>query len=811
MTTVEASLTADAVILKTQTGLGTSDAIFLAGLRVPTVRSAKTGIQSTNSTSWTITLPGSGDILDNGPGAIEAGDLILINIARDGNAGSDAISGYTKIFDAGNNILIRGLAFAKVATGSEDGTTVSYTCPSENGSWRVEVIKQWGGSITNHVAVSAAATQSNTAPDPNPVTVPGGGGYWSYIRACTSVDNAGGVSGYPSGYTIYQSSLAGPATLGSAGTTSIGASSVNPGAFAIGSAVASVSWAIAVRGPGPELSADSIVLKSTPGTRTADSIVKRSSGGLSFTAEAYAEGLTGERIRPLYADAVIFKTQTATPPANAVVHVQTLAVTARGTAANNSSSTTYAFSPGSNFAAGSLAVLAIAYDPYGGANSDQGCGITDSLGNTWSTRLVIDNSPGIVVGNGVIVRVFTTDQSAGTLTTGTTVTANFNGVLTIAKVVAFWQVASTAGGQPVYSSSGGATGLSASPSVTSSTITFGQVIIGVVGHEYGEVPATSDTDTLNGSWSTRQNNNVGATTNGMSLVTQYKIQNAPSSTQTYNPTYTTSSDWAAGWISISDTVAVSGSLSADAVIQRTASGSATANAISLATQTASLSADAIVRSTGTGSATADAVALATGLGSATADAVVFATVPGSGKADAWIVVAGGPVEQSATADAVLHRQQSSSFTADAVATKVTTLAATLDAILGRTSQQTTAADAILHKEHLPTSTADAVLVKRITASLAVDATIAIARSGSWTANAYKILRRTVGIAAGAFITLPPSSTHSRSGSQHWGNDLDTVIVLGMALGVYTPGMTVHEVLVAIDTRIAMLEATDTPS
>jgi hypothetical protein len=233
-------------------------------------------------------------------------------------------------------------------------------------------------------------------------------------------------------------------------------------------------------------------------------------------------------------------------------HAQALAAIWNGlwlfTRGTNASGLT--LNPTTNFSQDSLAVFIIAYGNYGSQGADQGCSVADTLGNTWTLRHVTVNDPNIVQGAGTVLRFFTTEQNVGLLTTGTTITATLgNG--SIGQVIGLWEVKSNIKRSPRYIGTGtGATSNSTTPSVTSSTITVDDAIVGAVAYPYGESYATLDTDSVNGNWSGALSAWGGSEANGQSLVSQFKIQINTDSTQTYNPTYTNAEDWAAGWIAI---------------------------------------------------------------------------------------------------------------------------------------------------------------------------------------------------------------------------------------------------------------------
>lgn len=233
-----------------------------------------------------------------------------------------------------------------------------------------------------------------------------------------------------------------------------------------------------------------------------------------------------------------------------------LASVARGTATSNSSGTNnLTLTPSGNFAKNSLAVLVVAYDNSGTNGADPfGTGsVTDSLGNTWVSRHATLNDPS-TASNGTCLRIFTSTIGVAPLTTGTTITFTTQTAVT-AKVCALWEITAAAGQKAVYLSQGtGATGASTAPSVTTGTIAIGDLTVGASANEYGtaQTLTTPDADSTNGTWSTNQYTEIGTTTSGQNVTTQTKVQTTANSTQTYNLTMGTSTDWAAGWISVDE-------------------------------------------------------------------------------------------------------------------------------------------------------------------------------------------------------------------------------------------------------------------
>lgn len=226
--------------------------------------------------------------------------------------------------------------------------------------------------------------------------------------------------------------------------------------------------------------------------------------------------------------------------------------TDRGTGTHKTSASSFTLNPGSNFTAGALAVLCIAADNSStGGSTNNISSVTDSLGNLWRARQLPIFDPGSA-SVGVQGGIFTTDQSAGTLQTGTTVTVSF-GAATVAKTWTLMEVTAAAGSQALVLTGANATGETSSlaPTVTTGTIEVGDMVIAMVAMEAGTTQTlTSDADTTNGTWSAAQYNEIGSTTSGSAIGSQRKVQTTTASTQTFNPTLGLPCDLICSWISV---------------------------------------------------------------------------------------------------------------------------------------------------------------------------------------------------------------------------------------------------------------------
>lgn len=226
-----------------------------------------------------------------------------------------------------------------------------------------------------------------------------------------------------------------------------------------------------------------------------------------------------------------------------------LDATDRGTGGNNTAASTIAISPDANFNAGSMAVLAIAYDNSGGGGTDTYSSITDNVGNTWTSRQNALRDPA-AASAGCVLRIFTCTPASALLSSDI-ITVTFSNNVT-AKCWTLSEVIPASGFSVEYLTGATASGSSTTPTITSGSITNGNLIFGAIAIENTSAITAEDSDTTNGSWVTQQTINAGTGTTGMQVASQYKIVTG-TGTQTYNLTISPSSDWAIGWIEVQET------------------------------------------------------------------------------------------------------------------------------------------------------------------------------------------------------------------------------------------------------------------
>ncbi len=225
--------------------------------------------------------------------------------------------------------------------------------------------------------------------------------------------------------------------------------------------------------------------------------------------------------------------------------------TDRGINEDINSGNTGVYSPDATIEVGSLAVFVLAYDNNGASGADPYTGISDTAGNTWTSRMNALYDPGAAAA-GVTLRIFTCLVSTP-ITTFINVTVTFNAAV-VAKVGAWHEVTGSVG-VPTYSTGAAGVGAAtATPTITTTSLTSGSMVIGA-GSSESLNTWVGDADTTNGTWSTQMAafGGTGTAVSSIALTTQRKVVTA-TATQTYNPTLT-AADRILGWISITEVAA----------------------------------------------------------------------------------------------------------------------------------------------------------------------------------------------------------------------------------------------------------------
>lgn len=213
-------------------------------MTAPNVRSVSSGTQSSDANEWVLTYPAT----------ISAGDLLLIELAADGQRNPGAAgAGFTTLATQKSGTAVTLWTATKVAAGTESGNfSMFLDAGNEQGNWKVTAYKDWFGTVAGGVeVVGTAATGTSTGPD-SPDFTPS----WDASTIDTTWislharDQNSTVTTYPSSYTLYQLGTAGGSAGAGIGTAAreLLAASENPGAWLNSASSAWVATTIAIRG-----------------------------------------------------------------------------------------------------------------------------------------------------------------------------------------------------------------------------------------------------------------------------------------------------------------------------------------------------------------------------------------------------------------------------------------------------------------------------------------------------------------------------------------------------------------------------------
>jgi len=163
--------------------------------RFPVVVGVQAGVQSSDSSTWTLTYPSP----------IQANDLLLLFAATDGNATSVSLpAGWTALgsgsgFGSDGNVSL--IYFYKIATGSESGNFTLTLGAIERGAWRIRRIAAatWHGTTPPERTSGGIVVGNSTTPNP-PQVIASWGSDDNLFFVLFGVDGNVTVSAYPINY-----------------------------------------------------------------------------------------------------------------------------------------------------------------------------------------------------------------------------------------------------------------------------------------------------------------------------------------------------------------------------------------------------------------------------------------------------------------------------------------------------------------------------------------------------------------------------------------------------------------------------------
>lgn len=325
--TISASLTADAVLKRTQPSSFTANAILKAGI-FPFVVDVSSGNDPTDQTSHDVTLPTS-----------QAGDIVLIFLA---NAPEDVSFNNTGWTGSGGGFPSSGgvaslRVWRRTMLGG-DASIVTFTT-----TLAVKIAYQAITIRDANLYYVSVGTALGASANPDPLNLAVGNDLYLWTVVAAYFDGTQTVSAYPSGYTGGRNDRANV-------SSGVGVASAyrwlvttdeNPGAFTISASEEWIARAFPFVGA-KRVSADAVLRKTRPFSFTADAVISAGATTIpgSFIADAVLKRTQSATFTAnadikrtisasFVADAVTKRTQTGTFTANAVIkRVQSTTFTA---------------------------------------------------------------------------------------------------------------------------------------------------------------------------------------------------------------------------------------------------------------------------------------------------------------------------------------------------------------------------------------------------------------------------------------------------------------------------------------------------
>lgn len=210
----------------------------------------------------------------------------------------------------------------------------------------------------------------------------------------------------------------------------------------------------------------------------------------------------------------------------------TLAVTAGGTGASNTSTATLAFNCGLTVAVGDLIVVIAGNDNAGSGGARSLTSITTGVGNTFTFQIDALRDPGAA--NAGAQLVIATSVATASMTSTDQITCNYSPNTTAKSAQAYKVTKDAANDWSIPLAGTTSTQANtANPTITTSAnVIVADMVVAGVGAE-STAAGTGDADTTNGTWSALVSTASGGT---MRTYSQYKVQTTADSTQAFTLT-----------------------------------------------------------------------------------------------------------------------------------------------------------------------------------------------------------------------------------------------------------------------------------
>lgn len=190
-----------------------------------------------------------------------SGELLILVFANDGLTVQTTPAGWTALDKKTQGNQVYGGIYAKLADGTEGGTTVDVvTASAEAGTGHIYRISTWGGDLATHVDISTVVQGTSNAPNPSTGTAGWGSEDNLFLAIICAGDDDETVSVFPTSYTNPIDGACGAGANNSGRASSarrlLAAASDDPSAFSLNGSENWLAWTVVVA---PVLSGTTVV------------------------------------------------------------------------------------------------------------------------------------------------------------------------------------------------------------------------------------------------------------------------------------------------------------------------------------------------------------------------------------------------------------------------------------------------------------------------------------------------------------------------------------------------------------------------
>lgn len=189
------------------------------------------------------------------PAVVTAGDRLIVVLGMSQQAGAFTVTWdnstagtWTQVFDVGTADEDRGVCYAKIADGTEDGLTLTVTTSASAASEAV-AFRVTGAHASAAIEATTDATQNSATQDPPSLTPSWGAADTLWLALAMAPGGTRTYDAFPTDYvdTGYHNNDGVPGAVVGFAWRSINATSQDPSAFTLSAAVRPVVATLAIR------------------------------------------------------------------------------------------------------------------------------------------------------------------------------------------------------------------------------------------------------------------------------------------------------------------------------------------------------------------------------------------------------------------------------------------------------------------------------------------------------------------------------------------------------------------------------------